>query len=63
MKERAELELEDSEESEVYQNKMAMIQKNLEELDRQVGNTEDSNNEYSKEEIQEALDEFDDLYI
>lgn len=63
VKERAELELEDSEESEVYQNKMAMIQKNLEELDRQVGNTEDSNNEYSKEEIQEALDEFDDLYI
>lgn len=63
VKERAETELEDTEESEVYQNKMAMIQKNLEELDKQVGNTNESDIEYSEETIQNALDEFDDLSI
>lgn len=63
VKERAETELEDTEESEVYQNKMAMIQNNLEELDKQVGNTNESDIEYSEETIQNALDEFDDLSI
>lgn len=63
VKERAETELEDTEESEVYQNKMAMIQKNLEELDKKVGNTNESDIEYSEETIQNALDEFDDLSI
>ncbi|AXF38333.1 tape measure chaperone [Staphylococcus phage Quidividi] len=65
MTERAEAEEDDEEAREIHKNKMAQIQKNIEELDKQVNNTSDNQEEYSQQSIEDALNEFDDddLYM
>lgn len=65
MTERAEAEEDDEEAIEIHKNKMAQIQKNIEELDKQVNNTSDNQEEYSQQSIEDALNEFDDddLYM
>lgn len=64
MNERAETELdEDNEEELIHENKMEMIQENIRKLDESLNI--DDNQEYTQENISQALDEFDDddLYI